>query len=117
MAPVDVNEDTLMQVWSNLYGNTKRNGVGNAFRVGDYVRVSKYKHRLEKGYLPKWTGEIFKVTKVIGSNPITYQLADWNNESIEGIFYSSELQRVHVPANRVFLIEKVLRRRGSMLYV
>jgi len=44
------------------------------FKVGDSVRVSKYKTLFEKGYTPNWTTEVFKIIKVQKTNPVTYLL-------------------------------------------
>jgi len=34
--------------------------------------VSKFKTMFEKGYTPNWTTEVFKITKVQKTNPVTY---------------------------------------------
>ena len=34
------------------------------FKVGDHVRISKYKNILAKGYAPNWSEEIFIVSKI-----------------------------------------------------
>lgn len=116
MAPAQVNEDTLLQVWYKLYGSRRRTSMpAPSLHSGDYVRISKYKHKLEKGYLPKWTRELFRVAKVIRSSPVTYELVDWDGQSVQGKFYSEELEKVY-PA-KTFLIEKVIRRQGNRLYV
>ena len=33
------------------------------FKVGDNVRISKYKNIFAKGYLPTWFEEVFLITK------------------------------------------------------
>lgn len=86
------------------------------FSVGEMVRVSKCKHVFEKGYTPNWTTELFKISKVINnSRPPTYLLDDLKGRPIKGRFYSQELQATKHPD--IYLVEKVLRRRGSKLYV
>ena len=78
------------------------------FKVGDKVRISKYKRKLfEKGYTPNWTEEIFLVDKIQSTNPITYRLKDLNNEEIQGSFYEPVLLSAK---QDVFRIEKVIRR-------
>ena len=37
------------------------------FKIGDIVRISKYKKFFAKGYLPNWSEEIFVITKVENS--------------------------------------------------
>ena len=63
------------------------------FKVGDRVRMFKWKKHFEKGVTYKWTKEIFRVTKVNQTNPITYSLHDLNDEEILGRFYGNELQK------------------------
>ena len=79
-------------------------------RVGDFVRISKTKRNFEKGYLPNWTQELFRVTGVIKSqSPVTYKIEDLDGEPIKGTFYSQELQRVD--RDQIYEIESVLDRR------
>lgn len=86
------------------------------FRIGDKVRVSKNKHVFEKGYTPNWTTEIFTVSRVMESTvPVTYRLKDYRDKPIAGGFYEEELLRVKYPD--MYLVEKVLRKRGDRVYV
>jgi len=83
--------------------------------VGDHVRVSKYKHVFEKGFTPNFTAESFVVDAVKPTNSITYRLKDCQGQPIQGGFYQEELTSVKYPY--VYLIEKVLKRRGNRLFV
>ncbi|XP_071653187.1 uncharacterized protein [Temnothorax longispinosus] len=85
------------------------------FRVDDPVRVRKFKTIFEKGYTPNWTTEIFCIAKVQRTNPVTYLLKDVRGEAIAEGFYEHELLRVSNPD--VYLVEKVLRKRGNRAYV
>ena len=49
------------------------------------------------------------------TNPTTYILEDQQKNEIEGGFYQEELQKVKHPD--VYLVEKVLRRKGNKVYV
>lgn len=82
------------------------------FKVGDYIRLSKYRTVFEKEYTPNWTSEIFKVRKVqYNTDPITYLLDEDQNGEIKGSVYAEELQLVE---NRdVYLVEKIIRRRNG----
>jgi len=66
------------------------------FRVGDTVRIEKYKHVFEKGYLPNFTTELFVVDQVrlVPQQPPTYRLRDRQGEPIRGWFYGNDLCRV-----------------------
>lgn len=85
------------------------------YKIGNYVRILKYKTNFEKGYTPSWTTEIFKIRKVQLTNPVTYLLEDYLGNPILGGFYEFELQKTKYPKN--YLVEKVLRRKGDHLYV
>lgn len=86
------------------------------FKVGDYVRISKYRQLFDKAYKPNWTTEIFKVRKVLyNTNPITYLLSDLQNEDIKGCLYAEELQLAKHPD--IYLIEKIIRRKKGKLFV
>lgn len=85
------------------------------FKVGDHVRISKYRYTFDKGYTPNWTTEIFRIRKVqYHTDPITYLLKDYQDEVIKGSFYVEELQKVKHPD--VYLYEKIIdREKGKVL--
>ena len=62
------------------------------FKVGDHVRISKYKNIIAKGYTPNWSEEIFVIKKVKNTVPWIYAINDPNSEKIIGIFYEKELK-------------------------
>lgn len=112
------NECTLLNEKHLLHDvyRQKVNKIEKAkFKVNDRVRVSKYKHTFEKGYTPNWTTEIFTVSRVMKTIPITYKLTDYQNHPIKGGFYTEELLKVKHPD--VYLVEKVLRTHGNKMYV
>jgi hypothetical protein len=84
------------------------------FRVNDYVRISKFKSVFEKGYMPNWTTEIFQITSVQPTQPVTYLLKDYQNNEIKGAFYAKELQKVAHP--NTYLVEKIIRRGPNNRY-
>ena len=45
--------------------------------------------------------------------PVTYELKDYQNKPIKGSFYKEELLK----NPDVYLIEKILKRRGNQIYV
>ena len=99
------NED---RVYLNLYGQELSQTAEPKFKVGDKVRISKYKRKIfDKGYTPNWTEEIFAIDKIQYTNPITYKIEDLNGENIIGTFYNQELSRAK---QEVFRIEKSLKR-------
>jgi len=114
MRPIDVTPAIADKLLTTVYSRIKIVAPAR-FKVGDSVRVSKYKTLFEKGYTPNWTTEVFKITKVQKTNPITYLLEDSCGKSVVGGFYEYELHRVANP--NVYLVEKVLRKRKNEVYV
>ena len=74
-------------VYFHLNGNTEPRMKSLQFKVGDKVRISKYKRKVfDKGYTPTWTEEVFTIDKIQYASPVTYKLKDLNNEEIQGSF-------------------------------
>ena len=71
----------------------EHNEKDGRFKVGDRVRISRYKNIFAKGYTPNCSKEIFIVDKIIDTVPYTYNLKDLNDEEIIGSFYDKELQK------------------------
>ncbi|XP_050453258.1 uncharacterized protein LOC126852461 [Cataglyphis hispanica] len=106
--PIDVTPAITERLLATVYSAIKIAGLVK-FKIGDSVRVSKYKTIFEEGYAPNWTTEVFKIFKVQRTNPVTYLFEDYRGKSIAGAFYEYELRRANYPD--VYLVEKVLRRR------
>ena len=70
----------------------EHNEKNSKFKVGDRVRIYKFKNIFAKGYTTNWSKEIFIVDKVNGTVPYMYNLKDLNDEEIIGRFYDKELQ-------------------------
>jgi hypothetical protein len=115
MKPIEVNNKTVEEKLLNtVYSNLKVADRGK-FKIGDIVRISKFKHMFNKGYTPNWTTEQFKIIKVQITNPVTYLLEDMQGNRIQGAFYQEELSKTALPG--VYLVEKVLKKKGNQLFV
>ena len=86
MKPIDVGNNKRVYIDEH---NKKR----SRFKVGDRVRISKFKKIFAKGYTPNWSSEIFIVDKVNDTVPYSYNLKSLNDEEILGSFYDRELQK------------------------
>jgi len=113
MRPVDAPA-VAERLLATVYSAIKIAGPAK-FKIGDSVRVSKYKTVFEKGYTLNWTTEVFMIVKVQRTNPVTYLLEDYLEKSITGAFYEYELHRA--THSDIYLVEKVLRRRGNEIYI
>ena len=65
------------------------------FKIGDIVRISKYKNIFGKGYTSDCSEEVFVIKKVKNTVSRTYAINDLNVEEILGTFYRNELQRAN----------------------
>ena len=83
MKPIDVKDNTYINTSKEI------NNKDPKFKVGDHVRILKYKN-------------------------IFVNINDLNGEEIIGTFYEKELQKTN---QEEFRIEKVIRRKGDKLYV
>lgn len=88
---------------------TTNPGDPTPFHIGDWVRISRQKDVFEKGYAPNWSTEVYKVTGITYSRPVTYHIVDFGDEAITGSFYAEELQ--HTTKPEVFIIETVLQKK------
>lgn len=93
MAPANVNERNVLQVWKNLnkYNDVRKRPL---LKCGDYVRLAKPKTVFDKGYKPGWTNELFVIKKVVSHNQPVYKIADLAENNVTGSFYEAELQKV-----------------------
>lgn len=115
MRPASVTKADEKRLLSTVYNIDDSHYFKTKFRVGDNVRISKYKHVFEKSYTPNWTTECFKITKVFYTDPETYKIIDSLENPVMGRFYKEELLKVKDPD--VYLVEKILKRKGSQVYV
>ena len=104
MKPIDVTDDSFAEY------NEDFNKKVPKFKVGDRVRISKYKNIFANGYVPNWSEEVFIVNKIKKAVPWTYTISDLNGEQIIGSFYEKELQKTN---QKEFSTEKVLKRKGD----
>ena len=75
MKPVDVKDNTYID--SMMFHS---NDEDPKFKVGDHVRISKYKNIFAKGYTPNWSEEVFVIKKVKNAVPWTYVINDLNGD-------------------------------------
>ena len=80
MKPKDVKND------NKRVHIDEHNEKDSRFKVGDRVRISKFKNIFAKGYTPNWSREIFIVDKINDAVPYTYNLEDLNGGEIIGSF-------------------------------
>ena len=91
MKPIEVTDDSYAEY------NEDSNKKDPKFKVGDHVRISKYKNIVGKGYTPNWSEEMFVINKIKNTS-----------------FYEKGFQKTN---QEEFRIEKIIKRKGNKLYV
>ena len=87
MKPIDVTSDSYAEY------NEDSNEKDPKFKVGDHVRILKYKNIFVKGYTQNWIEELFVVSKIKDILPWTYVISHLKGGKIAGSFYEKELQK------------------------
>ena len=70
MKSVDVKDNTYIDSME-LHSEKEVNDKDPKFKIGDHVRISKYKNIFAKGYMPNWSGEVFIINKIKNTVPWT----------------------------------------------
>ena len=101
---------------NNAYIDSSKeiNDKDSKLKVGDHVRISKYKNIFAERYTPNWSEEVFVIKKVKNTVPWTYVINDINGEDITGTLYEKELQKTN---QEKFGIEKVIKKKGNKSHV
>ena len=105
---IDVKDNTYINIGKEVNDNDPK------FKVGDHVRISKYKNIFAKGYTPNRSKETFVIKGIKNTVPWTYVINDLNGVQIIGTFYEKEFQKAN---QEEFRIEKVIQKKGNKLYV
>ena len=100
MKPVDIKDKTYIDFKKEV------NDKDPKFKVGDHIRISKYKNIFAIGYTSNWSEEVFVIKKVKNTVPWAYVINDLNGEEIIGTFYEKELQKTN---QQEFRIEKLIK--------
>ena len=107
MKPIDVTSNSYAEY------NKVSNEKGPKFKLGDHVRILKYKNIFAKWYTPNWSEETFVIIKIKNTVPWTYVISDLKGEESVKTFYEKELPKI---GQNKFRIEKVIKRKGDKLF-
>ena len=85
--------------------NKQNNTESPKSKVGDNIRISRYRNIFAKGYLSNWSEEVFVIKRVKITVLWTYIVSDLKGEE--------------VTKNKIkeFRVQKVIKRKGDKLYV
>lgn len=113
MTPNEVNERNILQVYENIKDSCKVPAKKKRpkLKVGDHVRISKYKNVFAKGYEANFSEEIFVIKAIVKRDPIVYKLVDLLGEDLTGTFYENEVVKVKYEKAPLKVIEAVIKER------
>jgi hypothetical protein len=77
---------------ANLKNYYEKRDEKTALKVGDRVRIVSKGGKFTKGYVEKWSREIYNIREVSPTNPLTYIVADDQGNAWQGRYYAQELQ-------------------------
>ena len=79
MKPIDVMDDSYAE-YNETSMELHSNKKDPKFKVGDNVRMSKYKNIFAKGCTPNWSEEVFVINKIKNTVLWAYVIRDLNGE-------------------------------------
>ena len=116
LTPSDArNSENYQHVHNALYAKVNaQKATSPKFHVGDKVCITRKKCTFEKGFTSSWREEVFTNSSVKPTKPPTYTIKDTLGEPVQGTFYEQELQ---LSVQKIFRIERVLRKKKSQVYI
>ena len=118
MRPVDVTKENEKKVRKILYPPRPKKRPPK-LAVGDSVRITRLKNPFEKGSEQTWQYEIFSISKIKNTDPVTYSIKDFNGEVLKGSFYEVEVQKVNISSG-IYPVEKIIQKKkekGKLQYL
>ena len=88
MKPIDVKDNAYIDFEKEV------NEKDPKFKVGDHVRISKYKNIFAKGYKPNWSEEVFIISKIKNTVLWRYVINDLNGEKLLEHFMKKDYKRL-----------------------
>ena len=108
--PVDIKSNRCILT---LLKKITRKIISTKFKVVDHLRIWKYKKVLTKGNVPNWSEEVFVIKKLIVLCH-GHIISDSNSEKNIERFDEKELPKTN---QKVFRVEKIIKRKWEKLYV
>ena len=106
--PVDVKPST------HIESSKEFNKKDPKFKIGDIVRISKYKNIFATGYVPNWSEEVFVIKKVKTLFLGHMLLVILKEKKFLKRFTNKNCKKQN---QKEFRSEKVIKRKGDKLYV
>ena len=107
MKPIDVKDNTYVDSME-LHSKKEVKDKDPKFKVGDDVRISKYKNIFAKGYIPNWSEQVFMSSKIKNTVPQTYVIDYLNGKELIETFHEKILEKTY---QQEFRTEKVIKEK------
>ena len=88
MKPIDVTSNSYTEY------NEDSNKKDPNFKVGDHVRIWKYKNIFAKGYTPNRSEEVFVACKMKNTVPWTYVISDWMVKKLLEVLMKKDCKKI-----------------------
>jgi hypothetical protein len=92
MRPCEVKKSNECEILRRVFSENKLKQEIK-FKVGDRLRIIRFKQTFANKYDPNWTRKIFIINEIVYTFPLTYKIKDISGEIIGGTFYTGELQK------------------------
>ena len=107
MTPIEISKkENEITVFRNIFADIDIHPVKAKFSVGDKSEC-KRKRKIFWERLYSWIEEVFTVSEIKRTIPITYKIKDFKQLEIQGTFYEQELQKKN---QEVFRIKKIVKK-------
>ena len=94
MTPTQASlKENEAEVYAKLFPS-KDTKINPKFQVDDNVRITNKQGEFRKGYKPTFTNEIFIISEMLDTVPVTYRIRALDGEPITGSFYEQEMVKV-----------------------
>ena len=106
------NTDDELDLLGNMHNIQVPREPKQSLRVGDSARIAMTRKPFKKTYTCQWSEELFVVSEKLRTIPTTYRVRDLVDEQIGGIFYHQELQLLRVKQDKVYTVERILKKKN-----
>ena len=105
MKPSEVTYKNENEIWELLYTtkSIKRKVAVFKYKVGDRVRIAMKREDFHKGYLPRFSNEVYIITECLARDPPVYRLREEKESSNRR---KNRKNRVH---NRIFYHQELVK--------
>ena len=93
MKPIEVNKQNEQLLKETVFNFDEEINEKPKFKIGDRVRLVKTKSTFPNKYGANWSNEIYTITNINQTKPITYNIKDEKGNKVEGRIYKEEIRK------------------------